>query len=451
VAVGRVIASHVWWPPRRLRHLTHWPMLANAISLLATTVVTSGLGYAYWVLAAKLFPAEAVGFAAAAISAMTLLGTLGMMGLGTLLIGELRESPGRELSLIVTGVMVAGVVGGTLGGAFALLVHIVSGDLAPLGASLGAVLLFGLGVGLTSFGQVLDFAVIGLLRGSWQLGRNTVFSVTKLVALLVLGIGAFSTNGLGLYSSWVMGSLMSLIAMCALARGSRGVPGVWTPEWGLLRKLGRAALGHHALNIALMSPYQLLPLLVAVLLSTTQTAYFYMAFMLASLIFALPGHLATALYASGGRSPHELARRLRLSLALGTGASLAANAILFFGADWILGIFGPAYVSEASATLRLLALAGLPLIVKDHYVALLRLSRRAGQAAVAVAAGGILELAMGSAGALLGGLTGLSLGWLVAGCVEAVLMAPIIYRAALPPGSDDVPSIRREEMVSANL
>jgi len=419
VAVGRVIASHVWWPPRRLRHLTHWPMLANAISLLATTVVTSGLGYAYWVLAAKLFPAEAVGFAAAAISAMTLLGTLGMMGLGTLLIGELRESPGRELSLIVTGVMVAGVVGGTLGGAFALLVHIVSGDLAPLGASLGAVLLFGLGVGLTSFGQVLDFAVIGLLRGSWQLGRNTVFSVTKLVALLVLGIGAFSTNGLGLYSSWVMGSLMSLIAMCALARGSRGVPGVWTPEWGLL--------------------------------STTQTAYFYMAFMLASLIFALPGHLATALYASGGRSPHELARRLRLSLALGTGASLAANAILFFGADWILGIFGPAYVSEASATLRLLALAGLPLIVKDHYVALLRLSRRAGQAAVAVAAGGILELAMGSAGALLGGLTGLSLGWLVAGCVEAVLMAPIIYRAALPPGSDDVPSIRREEMVSANL
>ena len=53
------------------------------------------LGFVYWAAAARLFSQQAVGYGAAAISAMTLLGTIGMLGMGTLLIGELPRRTAR--------------------------------------------------------------------------------------------------------------------------------------------------------------------------------------------------------------------------------------------------------------------------------------------------------------------------------------------------------------------
>ena len=64
-------------------------MLKNASSLLATTGVTSAMGFAYWTVAARLMSQRAVGFGSATVSAITLLATIGMFGLGTVLIGEL--------------------------------------------------------------------------------------------------------------------------------------------------------------------------------------------------------------------------------------------------------------------------------------------------------------------------------------------------------------------------
>jgi hypothetical protein len=82
------VAVAVW---RRNRDL-----LDNAGTLLGTTAVTVGLGFFYGALAARLFTQQEVGYGAAAVSAMTLLGTIGTFGLGSLLVGELprRKDPG---------------------------------------------------------------------------------------------------------------------------------------------------------------------------------------------------------------------------------------------------------------------------------------------------------------------------------------------------------------------
>ena len=74
----------------------HRDILKNAISLLATTGLTSGLGFAYWDVAARLFSQRSVGYSDAAISVMTLLSWLGVFGLGTLLMGELPRRSGQR-------------------------------------------------------------------------------------------------------------------------------------------------------------------------------------------------------------------------------------------------------------------------------------------------------------------------------------------------------------------
>ena len=71
-------------------------LLRNAGSLAATTGLTSVFGFVFWIIAARKFSPQAVGYGSAAISAMMLLGTVGMFGLGTVLIGELPKRRDRE-------------------------------------------------------------------------------------------------------------------------------------------------------------------------------------------------------------------------------------------------------------------------------------------------------------------------------------------------------------------
>ena len=51
-------------PLRKLRQWirAHWLFLSNTIALVGTTAVTSGLGFAYWFVAAHYFSEEVVGF-----------------------------------------------------------------------------------------------------------------------------------------------------------------------------------------------------------------------------------------------------------------------------------------------------------------------------------------------------------------------------------------------------
>src|SRR5437016_5950065 len=77
--------------------------------------------------------------------------------------------------------------------------------------------LFAVGDGLTAMSSVLDQAMIGLLRGGLQLWRNTLFTVTKLAALLVVSLWLSYTTGLTIYATWLIGNAVSLLALAGFA------------------------------------------------------------------------------------------------------------------------------------------------------------------------------------------------------------------------------------------
>ena len=82
--------------------LPHADLLTNAGSLFGSSVVTAALGFAFWWLAARTVPIAEVGAASAAVSAMTFLGTAGMFGLGTLLIGAATAAR-TPISYVIVG------------------------------------------------------------------------------------------------------------------------------------------------------------------------------------------------------------------------------------------------------------------------------------------------------------------------------------------------------------
>lgn len=406
-------------------------IITNASSLVGTTAVTTLFGFIFWWVAARRFTPEAVGFASAAISLMNLLGTLGMVGLGTLLMGELPRQPGNAGPLISTALVVTGIIGFLLGLGFCLVAPFLTNQFEPLRASFYNISLFSLGVSLTSITNVLDQALTGLFRSGLQLWRNLVFSAGKLALLALLSLLIADRLGLNIYLTWLLGNLLSLaVLFVSLLVKKVKISSCW-PKRQVLEILKGNALNHHILNLALLAPTMLLPAIVTGLLSATTNAYFYTAWMLAHLVFTCPYTLTLALYALGSQGVGQLQSKMRFTLPLAFAAGVAANLFLVFGARILLNFFGANYANAAENCLRLLGLGVFPLIIKDHYIAVRRIKSEMMSSSILVAAGSFFELVVAGIGASLGGLTGLSLGWVIALTIEAVVMFPEVYNTVV--------------------
>ncbi len=404
-------------------------MLLNTASLIGTMLVTSGLGFAYWFVADRLFPLSAVGLASAATSTMMLLSSICLLGLSTLLISELPRNKGQEGTIISAALILVGLVGTTVGVIFALCTPIISKNLQPIGANLPSIILFGLGIGLTSVTIIVDTCMIALLRGGLQFWRNALFAATKLILLFVAVHFISEKTGISIYTTWTASNFISMIPLVIFGIvKARKTKRSLRPHWGMMRKVGHAAIQHYILNLIYQTPTQILPVIATIMLSTSANAWFYTASMIANFLFAVIGSLTTVLHATNATQIHTLPQKSRMTVGLAFGVSLVAGLILILGAHLILGFFGPSYAAQASWSLRILAIGALPLIIKYHYLAIHRIKDNVSKAIVPITIGSILELVMAVVGTHLWGLSGLSLGWVIGMYIEAIIMGPTVLR-----------------------
>lgn len=396
-------------------------------------MVTGALGFAYWLIAARFFATRDVGFAAALISAMMFLSIAAMSGIGTLLIREAPYHRQQERALIATGVFSTAALGVLFAFAFVLVVPQVAVTFRPLLYPQNA-LVFVLGVSMTTGVLVLDQALVGLLRGKFVLIRGTIFSVVKLSAVLVAGFWFGDRSGILIFATWILGEAVSILVLVLYAVRRRSVH-AWRPkEWQLLRRLMPKALGHHLMNVGLLTPSWALPILVTGLLSAELNASFFVAQVLTAPGLFIPGALAFSLFAVAVRSPGELPHQLRTTLRLSFGAAAINSIGVLLVGPFVLSLFGTSYVEQGSVALILLTLMMFPVTVKVHYANLRRIEGRVMAGAIYTVAGAVLELAFAAIGALTAGIVGVAIGVLIAMLIEALVMAPTVLRALRPDG-----------------
>ena len=409
-------------------------LLRNTASLVGTSAVTSGLGFVFWWLAVREYSPEAVGLGSVAVSGMTLLGTFSSLGAGWMLIGELTRRRGEGGSLIAAALYVVGFVGIVTGTIFALVAPSISHNFVALRANWPTIALFALGVGLMPVTIVLDQSLVGLMRGELQFVRNTVFALIKLGVLFLAGLVLAAKVGITIYVAWVSGFVLSLIVLggYALIYHPNVRHYLIHPNWGLMGRLGPLTAKHYMLNNMLQVPIYVMPLLVSVLLSLRANAWFYVSFQLANFVLIIPVALTTVLYATNSSDRALLSQRTRLTLSLSLGASIVADIVLLVATRQVLAIYGHLYQEQATLSLRILSLTAFPQIVKSHYIALCRIQNKMLRGIVMLSVASVFEIGCAAAGAKLGGLPGLSAGWLIALCAEALIMLPTVYRAVYP-------------------
>lgn len=427
----------------RLSRLVREPMaraiLTNSGSLVASMGVTMSLGFVYWFAAARLFPVSVVGVAAALISSMTVLATLGALGLTTVVVSELPVHRGQETRLIATALALAGAVGAVLGIGFAVVAPLMSSTFRPLGQGPAALAVFALGVAATGMAVVFDPAMIALMRGGVQMTRNVAFAVAKIVALLAtvaLWPVHAPSAGLAIYAGWSLATVLSFGVVVGQAPLRKVAHAVRHPSLSIARHVGRTVVSHQALNFAVQLPGMALPLAVTIIVSTTANAYFYVAWMLAiGFAFVFPWSLANVLFAAGARAPEEFPRAARITLGISVLIGILSNLAVLIAGHSILRLFGAAYAEHSTTSLRILTLGVFALAIKDHYVVASRVRRQLVRCTAIVSVAALIEIVVAAAAAFVWGVPGLCAGYVAVLSLEGVAIGPAVYRMIFSPAA----------------
>jgi O-antigen/teichoic acid export membrane protein len=407
-------------------------LLRNAGSLAATTGMTSIFGFVFTVVAARMFSPAAVGWGNTAINEMQLFGTIGMLGLGTMLIGELPKRSEERGGLFAASLSTSLIGSALLGLIFAAIVGLYFSSknyLPGIGGTLGQVLLFVIGTSLTGATLVFDEGTIGMLRGGVQLWRNMAMSGIKLAALPLAAVLLHDIYGVGLSLAYVIGIVGSLIpAIIMLRRGGSRI--YHRPDWQSLRRLLPVAINHNWLNLAMATPSRIIPIIVTVVVGPTDSAVFYVAWMISSLLFMVPVHLGTVLFALASASPEIVAEKLRFVLRISLMIGLPVMVVLAISAHFMLGIYKPVYAELGTVPLWLLIIGYIPQMPRAQYIAVSRASGKVGKAAGLICCFALCEFTSIFLGGKFGGLNGLSFAYLGVLAVEGLITAPTVLRAA---------------------
>jgi len=406
----------------------HIDLFLNAGSLIATTAITSLFGFAYWWVAARSASTEAVGQASAAVSAMTLIGTIGMFGMGTMLISELSSLRGPKWELISTCLLVAGSASTVGGVIYVLLAHsFIPGLQEAIGGTLGTVLLV-FGIAINSVTLVLDEALVGLLKGPLQLMRNAWFSVIKLAILGgLIFVPNLTLTGNILTLTWVAGIVLSTAVLGRALRKRRIVDSL-RPRLSLLRGRGSSTFDHNLLNLSTYLPRAALPLLVTAVLSAEANAAFYTAFMVLSFLAMVPGNVALTLFAVAAGDRRALRSKVRVGLLICLGGGLPVATVVFFFSNTIMSLFGSQYATTAGGALKILTLTYIPFVFHHFFLAISRVQNKVRGAGVFSLFAGLAELGAAWYGGTTGNLTTLVTYVALVMGVETVLIAPIVFR-----------------------
>jgi O-antigen/teichoic acid export membrane protein len=403
--------------------------MSSGAYLMASQLGTAGIGFVFWLVAARSFSTASVGLASAAISVMALLGSIGTLGMGTLLIREMPQHRGSEARMVAGALILGGAIGMLLSLGFAVVAPLALPEFGPLREPmLAAALIFG--TGFTAAGLTLDQAQVGMQRSDLTLLRNVASAGGRLVLVLIGVLAGWTAGRELLLGAWALGLGLSFI-LPAIAQRRHGLRRALPPAWDLLARYRGAAAQHHLLNLTVQVPGWLMPIITVAVLSAATNAQFYVAWMLVGLGSFIPVALTWSLYAAASRDPDALHSSGRVTLAISTVAALLIVAGMAVFGELLLTPFGAAYTAAAHGPLPILALTLLAVVVKAHYTTIHRIRKTLRAATTILLIGAGLEVIGAALGATSNGLIGLSAGLLSAMTIETLLMAPTVYGAII--------------------
>jgi O-antigen/teichoic acid export membrane protein len=340
--------------------------LSDGLALSLSGAVGSLAGFISWLVAARLMPQDAVGYASAFVSAFLLVAGTAQLNLDAGLMLWMpkagRKAPllyWRSHALIIPACLAVGLVY-----VLALVPSLAATGAGADGPHALGVLLFLVAAAGWGLWGVHDYTLVVVGKPWWTTWRNVAFAVVRIGLLLALG-ASLGTQGIVL--SWVLPIAVWMVAGALIGgvltrQFARRTDTGWLPSRReAVSFLGPTTVAHWG-TVLLMNQ---VTVIVIERFGPVPGAAFFIAWQAVMVIDIAAARFMLSLSAQIARDPerasaHIAASRKRLFVIF---VPLVLVGVLF--ADIGLQIFGPGY-AEAANVLRVLLIGVIPRLVITH-------------------------------------------------------------------------------------
>jgi O-antigen/teichoic acid export membrane protein len=387
---------------------------------MANSIGMAGLGFVFWVIATRYATETVVGQASAILSIIGLLVSLSSLGLGMAMIRFLpeRDLKGRS-QLINSTFILTSLVALFVGSFYILFLWLFTPKLSFLYST--PIILFGIVVliMIRLISTLMNSIFISYRGAIYVFFKETViFNLLKIVFipfLIVLGV-------VGVLISWGLALLISLVvSIIVLIHEFKYRP---SPSLNIkiIKPMFLFAGGNYVTGLLASLPSFLLPIFMINLLTAEDTAHFYVAWMIGSILFTLPGNICMSLFAEGSHDIKKFRHNIIKSINFILLITIPAIVVLLLFGNNILSIFGERYSSEGATLLRLLSLSTFPLIGVSIFITIKRVEKRTKE--MMAVQGIIAVITIGFAYFLSPtyGIIGAGIGWIIALCTALIFI-----------------------------
>lgn len=389
------------------------------------------LGFAFWIVAARVASVEDVGMASGSLSGVMIVTQLSLLGVGAAVILRLPSLGRRDAMALSEVALTIVAISALLGGlAYVTVMRITSEHLQEFLSRPEVVGLLVAACIAGTLGVCLDQLSTALGRGGLAVPRGVVAGLVGVVGLFVLAL-VLAVGPEQLIAAWVAGLLASVVIGVVQLHRLLG----YRPRLRLRHSasvgLLRDGIPNQVLTLTERVPGLLVPVLITAYVSPTLGAYWYPVWMMAWAVFLAPVMVGMAQFAADVRATSDLAANVRTSLKwsliMGSGIAL----VLAVLATPLLSLLGDAYAQNGAQALRVLLLALPGVAVIQAYSAACRAHRRVGEAIWVGVGVGVVACATAVYAAATHGLVWAALAWVIAQTLGGVVAGWRLHRLIL--------------------
>ena len=387
----------------------------NSIYLIVGTLLMSVLGFIFWMIGARLFSTEQVGLATTLISVMGLITSFSLLGFNSGLIRYLPSMEERDKKINTSFTLIA-IVTVIISAIFLLSVRMFSPKLMFIHDNVILAFVFIFFMVFASFNSLIDSVFIAYRSAKFILLKNSIYSLLKIALLSsFVWLGAY-----GIFSSHMAGLIVGFFVLFFILIFKFDYKPKFAFYDSIIRKIGRYSFGNYLAGFIGGLPSMVVPILILNKLGAESSAYYYMAMMIATLLFTIPQATSNSLFAEGSYDIKNI--KIQIKKAFKIIALLLIPAILIVASlgQYVLLLFGKEYSVEGFRFLQLMAFSGVFVGMNGIFGKLLRVKKRI--RALIVISVISMALILGLSYLLVDyGLWGIGLAWFIGQAVISVV------------------------------
>jgi O-antigen/teichoic acid export membrane protein len=196
-------------------------------------------------------------------------------------------------------------------------------------------------------------------------GLSIVFAV--IFSLFLIPMGVFFSWGLSMVFAFIF---------CLIIFLRRAIPD-YKPfiriQWEFIREIFPYSFGNYFVNLINALPPLLFPLIIVASLMPEDSAYFYIAFSIANILFMIPGAISTSLFAEGSYDEESFVINIKKAIKNTYVLLIPAVIVVILFGNQILMLFGKNYSVNGHMLLSLLAISSIFITLNSFYYTYLRI------------------------------------------------------------------------------